>query len=88
MRDGQSALNPAKAAGAAGYVVVFSFPSAGALALTWSVAWAKPSLGIVWVFAVLVLAFSAAVGFVVESKELVPGDRRPHRDPRPPPPSP
>ena len=88
LRDNQSPLNPAKVAGAAGVVAVSIFPSAGALALTWSLAWAKPSLAIVWVFAVLVMAFSAAIGLVVESKELGPGDRYPHRELRPPPLSP
>jgi hypothetical protein len=43
MRVDQTALNPAKVAGAAGYVVVVSFLSAGALALTASLAWGKAS---------------------------------------------
>jgi hypothetical protein len=84
MRVDQSAFNSAKVAGAAGYVVVFTFPSAGALALTAALAWGKASLEIVWVLAVFVMAITAGVGSVVESKELAPGDRYPYRRLRPP----
>ncbi len=88
MRVDQSALNPAKVAGAAGYVVVLSFLSAGALALTASLAWAKTSLAIVWVFGALIMLASAGIGLVVEAKELAPGDHYPHKSPRPSPTSP
>jgi hypothetical protein len=84
IRLDQSALNPAKVADAVGYVIVFGFPSAGALALTASVAWGKASLAIVWGLAVLVMLMSAAIGLAVESKELAPSDRYPHRSLRPP----
>jgi hypothetical protein len=84
IRLDQSALNPAKVADAVGYVIVFGFPSAGALALTASAAWGKASLAIVWGLAVLVMLVAAAIGFVVESKELAPSDSYPHRSLRPP----
>lgn len=84
MRVDHSAFNSAKVAGAAGYVVVFSFPSAGALALTAAMAWGKVSLASVWVLAVLVMAITVGLGFLVEPRELAPGDRYPYERVRPP----
>jgi hypothetical protein len=82
IRLGQSAVNLAKVSDAVGYIVIFAFPSAGALALTASAAFRMTPLGIVWVAAVLVMAATAAVGIVVEGRELAPSDKHPHDKPR------
>jgi hypothetical protein len=66
----------------AGIVVALGFPSAGALALTWSVAEESTLLMIVWWLGLVVMVGSLAFVLAVEA-DLVKGDKYRAANPRP-----